>query len=146
MGLMPKPWDLRERTIEFAVLTYRFCRTVPNTTEGRDIMRQLRRATSSVAANCRAMRRTQSDKAFAAKAAMIIEEADEAGFWFEFLVRTDLARKEAVAELLLESNELVAIFTASRKTVTARLEKQRRSSRSGAKKARNVEPSSETGR
>jgi four helix bundle protein len=118
---MPKAWDLRERTIEFAVLTYRFCRTVPDTAEARDIARQLRRAASSVAANSRALRRSQSDRAFAAKAAVIIEEADEAGFWLELLVLTGVAGTEAVSELLKESNELVAIFTASKKTITARL-------------------------
>jgi four helix bundle protein len=122
---MTKAWDLRERTTDFAAETFRFCRTLPKDDEARDIVRQLRRAASSVAANCRAMRRSQSDPVFASKVAVIIEEADESGFWLEFIVRIELAPQKAVSGLLAEANELVAIFTASRKTVCARLESEK---------------------
>lgn len=67
------------------------------------------------------MRRSQSDPVFAAKAALVVEEADEVGFWLEFLVRIELVRKQVVADLCREANELVAIFTASRKTVCERM-------------------------
>jgi len=56
---------------------------------------------------------------------VIIEEADESGFWLEFIVRIELAPQKAVSGLLAEANELVAIFTASRKTVCARLESEK---------------------
>ena len=118
---MPKIWDLRERTMEFAVAIFRFCRTLPKSDEASDIVRQLRRAASSVAANWRATRRAQSDRAFISKAAIVIEEADEAGFWLEFLVRVELVKKQVAGSLTTEANELVAIFTASRKTVCARM-------------------------
>ena len=126
---MNKPWDLRVRTLDFAVAIYRFCRQLPATAEARDVVRQLRRAASSVAANCRALKRSQSDAAFVAKTAVIIEEADESGFWLDFLVRIELAQKAAVRPLLTESSELVAIFTASRKTARARLERKRKTRR-----------------
>ena len=122
---MSKKWDLGERTMDFAVAVFRFCRTLPRTEEIRDIVRQLRRAASSVAANCRATRRAQSDAAFVAKAAVVIEESDESGFWLELLVRIEAVKPAAVSALEQESSELVAIFTASRKTVGARVRKQR---------------------
>jgi four helix bundle protein len=106
---MAKPWDLRERTMQFAVATFRFCRTLPKSDEASDIVRQLRRAASSVAANCRATRRAQSDRAFVSKAAIVIEEADEAGFWLEFLVRVELIKKQVAGDLSTEANELVAM-------------------------------------
>lgn len=106
----------------FAGATFRFCRTLPMTDEAQHIARQLRRSASSVAANCRATRRSQSDKVFAAKVGVVIEEADEAGFWLELLVKVDLAKKEAVSMLQSEANELVAIFTASKKTICARIQ------------------------
>ena len=117
--------------MDFAVATFRFCRTVPKTEEARDIVRQLRRAASSVAANCRATRRSQSDAVFAAKAAVVIEEADEAGFWLEFLVRIDLVKRPVVGNLGGEANELVAIFTASRKTVCERMAANKARKRGG---------------
>lgn len=93
-------------------------------------VRQLRRSASSVAANCRATRRSASDKVFAAKTAVVIEEADEAGFWLEFLVHIQIVGDSGVAALREESSELVAIFTASRKTVVARIRKNERTQNS----------------
>jgi four helix bundle protein len=118
---MTKKWDLRERTMDFAVDVFKFCRALPRTEEARDIVRQLRRAASSVASNCRAARRAQSDRVFVSKTAIVIEEADEAGFWLEFLIEVEIAPRAAVQVLLRESSELVAIFTSSRKKATARL-------------------------
>jgi four helix bundle protein len=121
---MAKEWDLRERTMSFAVDVFRFCRTLPRTDEARDVARQLRRSASSVAANYRAMRRAPSDPVFLAKNATVIEEADESGFWLELLVEVELVPRKVVAALLTESNELVAIFVASRKNTQARVARE----------------------
>jgi four helix bundle protein len=114
MGLAREDDGLRSRRIHI-------CRTLRRTEEAWDIVRQLRRAASSVAANYRATQRAQSDAAFAAKTALVIEEADEATFWLELLIRIELVKPPAVAALLKEANELVAIFTASKKKVCWRL-------------------------
>ena len=111
--------------MDFTVAVFKFCRTIPRNEETRDIVRQLRRASSSVAANCRAIKRSQSDAVFVAKATVVIEEADESGFWLELLIRIEIVKTSAVAPLQKEANELVAIFTASRKTVCARLQKRK---------------------
>jgi four helix bundle protein len=118
-------WDLRERTQNFAVAVFMFCRTLPATDEARDIARQLRRSSSSVAANCRALRRSTSDKMFVARAAIVVEEVDEAGFWLDFLVLTGIATGGSVQTLVKESDEIVAIFAASRKTVQLRMTRKR---------------------
>jgi hypothetical protein len=62
---------------------------------------------------------------FVAKSATLIEEADEAGFWLELLVKIELVQPAHVLELQAEANELVAIFVASRKRVCARVERQK---------------------
>jgi four helix bundle protein len=126
---MQKNWDLSVRTMEFAVEGFKFCRTVQPTDESRDVIRQLRKALSAVAANYRATRRSQSDPTFVAKLAVVIEEADEAGFWFDFLVGLGLVKRPVVSDLLKESSELVAIFTKSKKTVEARIERQKEAER-----------------
>ena len=107
--------------MKFAVDVFRFCRTLPRTAEVWDIARQLRRSASSVASNYRAMRRASTDAVFLAKTATVIEEADESGFWLEFLVEIELVSRANARPFLREANELVAIFTASRKTVELRL-------------------------
>ena len=130
---MGKSWDLRERTMEFAVDGFKFCRTIRSTDESRDILRQLRRALSAVAANYRATRRSQSDPAFVAKLAIVIEEADEASFWLDFLVRLDIVKRAAVGALAKESTELVAIFTKAKLTMEARVEQAKEEKRKARK-------------
>ena len=137
---MAKAWDLRERTIDFAVDVFTFCRTLKHTAETRDVVSQLRRSASSVAANTRALRRSQSDKVFVSKAGVVIEEADESGFWLEFLVRIEVVSQTTVRGLLAEANELVAIFTSSRKTVRRRLEREKQKKAAASKR-----PSKTTG-
>lgn len=131
--------------MEFAVAGFGFCRKVPANDESRDVLRQLRRALSAVAANYRATRRAQSDSAFAAKLAIVIEEADESGFWLEFLVRLRIVNQSAVKPLANEASELVAIFTRSKKTVHARIEKakaaRKRPSKAKAAECPNCHPS-----
>jgi four helix bundle protein len=123
---MAKVWDLRERTMQFAVASFKFCRTLPRSDETREIAHQLRKAASSVAANYRATQRAQSDAAFAAKTAVVIEEADESAFWLELLIAIEAIEETAVSRLLKEAQELVAIFTASKKRVCARLQLKKR--------------------
>ena len=54
--------------------------------------------------------------AFISKLSIVLEEADEACFWLEFIIDEKLMKKELLEPLLKEADELVVIFTASRKT------------------------------
>jgi four helix bundle protein len=117
---LEKPWDLRERSVQFAVAVIRVCRTLPGCPEAQEMGRQLRRSASSAAANYRAARRGKSHSDFSAKLGTAIEEADEALFWLDLLVRVDLTTADAVRTLTREANELVAIFTACQKTARRR--------------------------
>jgi four helix bundle protein len=122
---MAKPWDLSERSMLFAVDVFAFCRTVRRTEESRDVIRQLRRAATSVAANYRAAKRGRTTRDFASKMGIAIEEADEAEFWLDFAVRIGLATAPTVRALRIEANELTAIFTQSCKTARKRIPGQR---------------------
>ncbi len=42
---------------------------------------------------------------------MVIEEADECGFWLEVMSETGIVKEEPARPLLTEANELVSIFT-----------------------------------
>jgi hypothetical protein len=41
------------------------------------------------------------------------EEADESAFWIEFGLETNLMKRERVADLMDEADQLVAIFVSS---------------------------------
>ena len=90
---------------------------MPDTAESHQIGNQILRAGTSVGANYRAACRGRSTAEFAAKLGIVEEEADECCFRMELIVEGSLQNKELLAPLLAEANELVAIITASRKTL-----------------------------
>lgn len=69
-----------------------------------------------MAANYRAAGRSRSKAGFIAKIGVVVEEADETVFWLEMLLDSGMIRPEKLQNLLAEATQLVAIFTASRKT------------------------------
>jgi len=123
---MEKPWDLRERTILFAISVIRFCRSLPSTRESAEIASQLRRSGSSIGAQYCAARRNKSDNDYISKLGGAIEEGDETMFWFDVLSRAGVATEAVVGPLRGEANELVAILIASRTTAIERRAKARK--------------------
>ena len=92
---MGKERDLRERTMGFAVAVLRFCRTMPETPEGRHVRAQLLRAGTATAANYRAACRGKSRADFIAKLGTVIEEADESDFWLDLGARAEILNADA---------------------------------------------------
>ncbi len=81
---------------------------------------QIIKASSSVAANYRAVCRAKSKADFINKLKIVEEGADESLFWLEFIEDLELIHKERLKELIKEADELVSIFTAALKTSKAR--------------------------
>ncbi len=105
--------ELKSRTKNFALRIIKVVEELPQTTAGWAIGKQLIRSGTSVAANYRAACRARSTRDFVAKIALVEEEADESLFWLEMIVETALVKKERLAGLLQEADELTAIFTAT---------------------------------
>ena len=45
-----------------------------------------------------------------------MEEADETVFWLELIAEVGIVSKDRIQDLLVEANELLAIFAASQRT------------------------------
>jgi four helix bundle protein len=69
-----------------------------------------------MAANYRVAGRARSKAEFIAKIGVVVEEADETVLWLELLADSDIIKSAKLGDLLAEANELVAIFSASRRT------------------------------
>jgi len=110
--------QLRERTMRFALRTVHFCRTLPDTWEGRHVRDQLFRAGTSVAANYYATCRARSHRDFISKIGIVVEESDESVFWLTFVGEAALSNDAELNGLLAEARELLAIFTQSAKTAS----------------------------
>ena len=108
--------ELKKRTKQFALRIIKLVNALPKSIEGQAIGRQLIRCGTSVGANYRSACRGRSKAEFVAKLGIVEEEADESAFWMELIIEGGLLEKELVEPLLKESDELVAIMVASRKS------------------------------
>ena len=110
---MPTSNNLQKRTKDFAIRVVKLVRALPKNLEGNCIGSQLFRCGTSVAANYRAACRARSRAEFISKLGIVIEEADESGFWIELIIDLELLKKEQIKDLLQEANEVLAIMIVS---------------------------------
>ena len=113
---MDKPWDLRERTMQFAVAVDGYCNELERNGVDSEIVDQLRRSSAAVAANYRAGKKGRTGKEFISKFCIAIEEADESHFWLSYLLRTGTVSDNLAKELQQEAGELTGILIASVRT------------------------------
>ena len=113
--------ELKERTMEFAVRILKMVDALPRTTAGKTVGGQIARSGTSVAANYRAALRAKSDADFINKITIVLEEADESGFWIELAERAELLPSKRLKALFQESEELTKIFNATRSTTKRRV-------------------------
>lgn len=108
--------ELKNRTKKFALMIILLVEKLPNNKAGNAIGNQLIRSGTSVAANYRTACRARSNADFISKITVVEEECDESLFWLELITEANLLKKEIVLDLMIEADELTAIFTASGKT------------------------------
>ncbi len=114
------PEELKNRTQSFALRVIRLVGALPRHPAAQVIGKQMLRPATSVGANYRAACRARSRADFAAKLALVEEEADETLYWIELMAKSGMVGTERLKGLAKEANELVAIVTASRKTAQGR--------------------------
>ena len=112
--------ELKERTLDFSVRVLKMVDALPKTTAGKTIGSQIARSSTSVAANYRAALRAKSDADFINKITIVLEEADESGFWIELAERAELLPSKRLKDLLQEAEELTKIFNATRTSTKRR--------------------------
>lgn len=113
--------DLKERTKKFALDVIRFCSTLPKKQEFFIISKQLIKCSTSVGANYRSACRAKSNKDFISKLSIVEEEADESLYWMELIEELGLNNNNELQRLKNESDQLVSIIVASKKTVRKKL-------------------------
>ena len=94
----------------------RMTQAMTNSREANIICNQILRSATSMAANYRAVGRARSKAEFISKLGVVIEESDETVFWLELMADSGIVKPEKLSDLLAEANQLLAIFSASRRT------------------------------
>ena len=108
--------DLRWRTKQFALRVIHLSSSLPGDVESTVMRKQMIRSGTSVGAQYREACRARSVAEFISKMQSALQELDEAAYWFELLVDSGRVPAPKLAELMAETNELIAIFVASIKT------------------------------
>jgi four helix bundle protein len=113
--------DLRDRTKSFALRIVRLFRQLANTGDAQVIGKQLLRSGTSVGANYLEACRSRSDAEFVAKIGDCLKELDETAYWLELVVGAEIVPEAKMADLLDETNQLLAVFTAISKNTKKRM-------------------------
>ena len=116
---LDKHQQLKDSTRMFALRIIKMAEVLPKTRSANVIANQILRSSTSMAANYRAVGRSRSKAEFIAKMGVVLEEADETVFWLEMLAESGIVSSEKLKLLVQEANELMLIFSASRRTAKA---------------------------
>jgi len=108
--------ELKDRTKAFALRVIKMSDALPRTRAANVITNQILRSATSMAANYRAAGRARSMAEFVAKMGVVVEEADETVLWLELLTDSGIIPRKKMDNMLDEANQLMLIFSASRKT------------------------------
>ena len=114
------PFEIRERTFQFAVRVTKLVRQMPRTLDAVEIGRQLIRSGTSVGANVEEAHGAESQRDFVHKMSIARKEARESRYWLR-LVQASFLDSEETKALLQESDELVRILSAIISTAKKKL-------------------------
>lgn len=89
-----KPQEIRERTFQFALQTFRVCQHIDEFEKLYIITKQLARSACSVGANVREARNAESKNDFIHKLSIALKECDESVYWMELLIELNNSKKE----------------------------------------------------
>ena len=116
--------EFKRRTKDLGLRVIRLVEALPQKPTAVVIGKQLLRSATSVGANYRAACRARSTADMIARLKIVEEEADETLYWLELLIEARLVPDNQLADLMKETNEIVAMTIASLKTLRARQNRQ----------------------
>jgi len=109
--------ELIARVKDFALRIIHLYIALPRRTEAQVIGKQLLRSGTSVGAHYSEATRARSKAEFISKLEVALQELEESRYWIELLTMAEIVPLKRLQPLLEETTALIAIFTASTKTV-----------------------------
>jgi four helix bundle protein len=109
-------FDLEDRLLEFSARLITLVDALPVSRAGNHVACQLLRCGTSPFANHGEVQAAESRKDFVHKLGVCLKELREVRRWLRLIARVDLLPVQRISTLLLESEELIRIFSASIRT------------------------------
>jgi four helix bundle protein len=120
---MNKPVDIVTRTKCFALRIIRLYSALPKSTEAQVIGKQVLRSGTSVGAHVSEGKRSRSNSEMISKTEGALQELEETRYWLELLSESGIVKTDRLADLMKETDEIMAILVASAKTLKSRVKK-----------------------
>ncbi len=112
-----RPYDLKERLVDYSVRIIRLSEALPDTKAGRHISVQLLRSGTSAAPNYAEATGAESRADFVHKVKLAVKELRETDVWLLVAARAGLVNPPEVLDALLkETDELISILFTSAQT------------------------------
>lgn len=108
--------DLKQRTKSYALRIIKLYSSLPDTTVAQVLGKQVLKSGTSVGAQYREGWRSRSRAEFVSKIESALQELEETAYWLELLGESGVMAPTRLSGLLKETDELIAILTASAKT------------------------------
>jgi four helix bundle protein len=109
-------FDLEDRLLEFTARLTKMVDALPTSRTGNHVAGQLLRCGTSPFANHGEVQAAESRKDFIHKLGVCFKELKEIRRWLRFIVRVELISEKRIRPLLIETEELIRIFSASIRT------------------------------
>ena len=107
----------RSKSKDFALRIIKFVKLLQDGEIDRIISKQLLRSGTSIGANLRESYNAQSKADFINKLHIALKEADETAYWLELLYESKIINKQYFDSLYSDLEEIIALLTASIKTL-----------------------------
>lgn len=107
-----RPYDIKERTFEFANRVIDTVEQLPHTRTFNTIANQLIRAGTSIGANVEEATAADSRADFAYRMGVALREARETRYWLRILLRRKTLDESRTKELISEAEEIMNILGA----------------------------------
>jgi four helix bundle protein len=106
-----KPFDLEERTFQFAKAVRLFVKILPKTIGNFNDGKQVIRASGSIGANYREANESLSRKDFLMRIKISRKEAKECAYWLRLIDETNEPKNDDAQDLMREAIELKKILS-----------------------------------
>jgi len=103
--------QLEIRTKKFAISIIKLSVSLPDTPESKVIRYQVTKSGTSIGANYREANRSRSKADFVNKIKICESEASETVYWLEIITELNWGNFDNLQSIMIEANELLAIFT-----------------------------------
>ena len=115
---------LEGRLLDYAVRIISVSRAFPKNVVGQHIGKQMLRSGTSAGANYQEANGAESIADFIHKMQLVLKELRETDYWLKVVEKANLLTSARLADILQESDELIAMTVASVVTARSRREKQ----------------------